>query len=294
MRISRFANRTVHICIALCALSIPAAAADYGPTNGHLVIVGGSMNDPAILERFIELAGGPAVPFVVIPTAGGNEHYDQFWTGLRQFKEAGVENITVLHTKDRMVADSEEFVKPIREARGVWFSGGRQWRLVDSYSNTLTHKELHALLERGGVIGGSSAGATIQGSYLVRGDTKTNTIMMGDHEEGMAFLRQSAIDQHLLMRNRQFDLIEVIEAHPDLLGIGLDEDTAIVVRGDNFSVIGQGYVAIYDSQRLLDSGGKFYFLAPGDRFNMKTRQAMRRTMSETPFERVKEKKWKEQ
>jgi cyanophycinase len=294
MRISRFANRTVHICIALCALSIPAAAADYGPTNGHLVIVGGSMNDPAILERFIELAGGPAVPFVVIPTAGGNEHYDQFWAGLRQFKEAGVENITVLHTKDRTVADSEEFVKPIREARGVWFSGGRQWRLVDSYSNTLTHKELHALLERGGVIGGSSAGATIQGSYLVRGDTKTNTIMMGDHEEGMAFLRQSAIDQHLLMRNRQFDLIEVIEAHPDLLGIGLDEDTAIVVRGDNFSVIGQGYVAIYDSQRLLDSGGKFYFLAPGDRFNMKTRQAMRRTMSETPFERVKEKKWKEQ
>jgi cyanophycinase len=294
MRISRFANRTVHVCIALFALSIPAAAADYGPTNGHLVIVGGSMNDPVILERFIELAGGPEVPFVVIPTAGGNEHYDQFWTGLRQFKEAGIENITVLHTKDRTVADSEGFVKPIREARGVWFSGGRQWRLVDSYSNTLTHKELHALLERGGVIGGSSAGATIQGSYLVRGDTKTNTIMMGDHEVGMAFLRNSAIDQHLLMRNRQFDLIEVIEAHPDLVGIGLDEDTAIVVSGDNFSVIGQGYVAIYDSQRLLDSGGKFYFLAPGDRFNMKTRQAMRRTMSETPFERVKEKKWKEQ
>jgi cyanophycinase len=67
--------------------------------------------------------------------------------------------------------------------------------------------------------------------------------MMGDHEEGLAFFGNVAIDQHLLMRNRQFDLIEVIEAHPELLGIGLDEDTAIVVSGDNFQVIGQGYVS---------------------------------------------------
>jgi cyanophycinase-like exopeptidase len=79
---------------------------------------------------------------LVIPTAGGGEHYDQYWTGLRNFKNAGVKNITVLHTTDRNVANSEEFVKPIREARGLWFSGGRQWRLVDSYMNTLTHKEL--------------------------------------------------------------------------------------------------------------------------------------------------------
>jgi cyanophycinase len=284
-------DRALQGGLVLITLAAPALAADYGPANGHLVIVGGAMKDPAIVERFIELAGGPEVPIVVIPTAGGNEHYDPYWTGLRSFKAAGAENLTVLHTTDRAVADSEEFVKPIREARGVWFSGGRQWRLVDAYSDTRTHKELHALLDRGGVIGGSSAGATIQGSYLVRGDTSTNTIMMGDHEEGMAFLRKSAIDQHLLMRNRHFDLIEIIEAHPDLLGIGLDEDTAIVVSGDSFSVIGQGYVAIYDSQRLLDSGGKFYFLAPGDRYNMQTRQATRRTMSEEPFSRVKEKAW---
>ena len=269
-----------------------ATAADFGPENGALVIVGGSMKDPAILERFLELAGGPEVPIVVIPTAGGGEHYDQYYTGVRQFKEAGVKNITVLHTKDRDVANSEEFVRPIREARAVWFPGGRQWRLADSYLNTRTHEELHRLLARGGVIGGSSAGATIQGSYLARGDTETNTIMMGDHEEGMAFFKNVAIDQHLLMRNRQFDLIEIIEAHPDLLGIGLDEDTAIVVRGDNFEVIGQGYVAVYDHQSLLDSGGRFYFLAPGDRFDIKAREAMRRTYSTDPFERVQEKSWK--
>jgi len=282
------------LVFVLLALVTPlsAAAAEFGPENGSLVIVGGSMKDPAIMERFIELAGGSEVPIVVIPTAGGGDHYDQHYTGLRQFKEAGAKNITVLHTKDRAVADSDEFVEPIRQARAVWFPGGRQWRLADSYLHTKTHKELDALLARGGVIGGSSAGATIQGSYLARGDTKTNTIMMGDHEEGMAFFKNVAIDQHLLMRNRQFDLIEIIEAHPELLGIGLDEDTAIVVRGDNFEVIGQGYVAIYDHQSLLDSGGQFYFLAPGDRFNIKTREAMRRTFSTDPFERVQEQPWK--
>ncbi len=291
MKGSCYAERTLQVWIVFCALTIAAWAADYGPENGHLVIGGGGLRDPAIVNRFIELAGGPEVPIVVIPSAGVNNHYDQYWTGLRPLKEAGAENITVLHTTDRSVAESEEFVEPIREARGVWFSGGRQWRLADSYLNTRTHKELHALLERGGVIGGSSAGATIQGSYLVRGDTETNTIMMGDHEEGMAFLRSVAIDQHLLMRNRHFDLIEVIDAHPDLLGIGLDENTAIVVSGDSFTVIGQGYVAIYDNQRLLDSGGRFYFLAPGDRFDMTSRQAARRTMSTEPFERVTETAW---
>ena len=114
----------------------------------------------------------------------------------------------------------------------VWFTGGRQWRLADSYLGTKVEEELWALLGRGGVIGGSSAGATIQGSYLARGDTKTNTIMMGDHDEGFGFLKNTAIDQHLLRRNRQFDLIEIIEAWPELLGIGIDENTAIVVQGD--------------------------------------------------------------
>jgi cyanophycinase len=182
-------------------------------------------------------------------------------------------------------------VTSLKEARGVWFSGGRQWRLADAYLDTKVHRELEALLERGGVIGGSSAGATIQGSYLVRGDTKTNTIMMGDHEEGFGFLRGVAIDQHLLRRNRQFDLIEVIEARPDLLGIGIDENTAVIVRGDMFEVMGESYVAIYDYNKTLDSGGRFYFLAAGDRFDLGTRQAYRMSPSAEPFERVEEQTW---
>jgi cyanophycinase len=282
------------IVVAALFLSVSGSglrAQEVGPSAGSLVIVGGALRDPAILERFIDLAGGPDAPIVVIPSAGTEDRYDEYWPGLKQFREAGATNLTVLHTRDRDEADSEDFVIPLAAARGVWFSGGRQWRLADSYLNTRVHVELVALLERGGVIGGSSAGATIQGSYLVRGDTKTNTIMMGDHEQGFGFLEGVAIDQHLLRRNRQFDLVEVIEAKPDVLGIGIDENTAIIVRGDMFEVMGESYVAIYDHDKMLDSGGRFYFLAPGDRFDLGTRQAYRLSPSAEPFERVEEHSW---
>jgi cyanophycinase len=277
-----------HWCACAFILALPAAllAADIGPSKGSLVIVGGAMQDPAIVKRFLDLAGGPDAAIVVIPTAGGGDDYDQHWSGLRQFKDAGATKLTVLHTNDRTRADSEEFVRPIREARGVFFTGGRQWRLADSYLNTRTHRELHALLERGGVIGGTSAGASIQGSFLVRGDTKGAETMIGDHVEGLGFMRNVGIDQHLLKRNRQFDLLELVSKHPHLLGIGIDEDTAIVVQGDQFDVIGRSYVVIYDNQRVIPPAGRFYFLAPGDRYDLKKRQAFRPTRVMQPFERV--------
>ena len=268
-----------------------AGAQEVGPARGALVIVGGAMQDPAIVERFVQLAGGPDAPIVVIPTAGGGETYDQYYPGLRAFRAAGATDLTVLHTTDREVADDPAFSAPLQRARGVWFPGGRQWRLADAYLDTRVQDEIAGVLQRGGVVGGSSAGATILGSYLVRGDTATNTIMMGDHEEGFGFLRDTAIDQHLLRRNRQFDLIEVIETHPHLLGIGIDEDTAIVVEGDRFEVMGQSYVVIYDHERLLDSGGRFYFLGAGDRYDLGRRQAYRVQRAARPFDRVVERTW---
>jgi cyanophycinase len=290
MKLLKFPRMQAPAIVALTALVIfnpPALnGADIGPSKGTLVIVGGGMKDSAIIKRFLELAGGADAPMVLIPTAGGDAQYDQFWSGALQFKEAGATNLTVLHTTSRAEADSEEFVRPIQKARAVFFGGGRQWHLADSYLNTRTHRELNALLERGGVIGGSSAGATIQGSFLARGDTRGPDIMIGDHLEGLGFLRNVAIDQHLLKRNRQFDLIEVVEKYPQLLGIGIDEDTAIVVQGDSFEVIGQSYVAIYDNQHHMKSGGKFYFLTRGDRFDLKRREATRPAPSFRPLEGI--------
>lgn len=251
-------------------------AQEIGPKNGSLVIVGGGQLSDEVLQRFIDLAGGPQARIVIIPTAGGGDDYGVAYEGraFKPFQKLGATNLTVLHTYDKKVADTEEFAKVIREATGVWFPGGRQWRLADAYSGTKTEQALWDLLDRGGVIGGTSAGATIQGSYLARGDTKNNTTMMGDHEIGFGFVKNVAIDQHLLVRNRQFDLIEVIKAKPELLGIGLDEGTAIVVQGDRFEVVGPSFVAIYDP-KILEKTGRFYFLRAGDRFDLKNRTASR-------------------
>ncbi len=274
--------------LLLLLFAATAPAADIGPSNGALVAVGGAMRDPAIFERFLELAGGPDSPVVVIPTAAGEEYTGPDWPAILRLRKSPATNLSVLHTNDRDVANTDAFVAPIRNARGVWFTGGRQWRLADAYLDTLVHRELENLLARGGVIGGSSAGATILGSYLARGDSETNVIMMGDHERGFAFLKNIAIDQHLLRRNRQFDLIEIVKTRPELLGIGIDENTAIVVRGDSFEVIGRGYVAIYDAGRSIPPYGLFYLLAPGDEYNLKSRDA---TREDEPAERVKEKPW---
>ena len=265
-----------------------SAATEHGPEKGTLVIVGGNMQDPAIVKKFIDLAGGPDAPIVIIPTASeDDEHYDNYWSGLKQWRENGANNLTVLHTRDRKVADSEAFVKPIKTARGVFFGGGRQWRLADAYAGTLTQKAVQGVLERGGVVGGSSAGAAILSSFMVRGDTKTNTIMMGDHTAGMGSLKNAAVDIHVLRRNRQFDMLEVLDKNPDLLGIGIDEDTAIVVDGDRFDVIGKSYALIYSTTTVAGKSGRFYFMGAGDRFDMKTRKATRRADDWKPLEGVK-------
>lgn len=278
--------KKIFLLILLSAASLSAQV--HGPEKGSLVIVGGAMQDPAIVQRFIELAGGAEAPIVIIPTAGeADDEYHQFWSGLKQWRDNGARHLTVLHTRDRAVANSDAFVKPIREARGVYFAGGRQWRLADAYLDTLTHKELAALLDRGGVIGGSSAGASILASFMVRGDTKSNEKMIGDHTVGFGFLKNSAIDQHLLRRNRQFDMLEVIDKHPSLLGIGLDEDTAIVVSGDQFDVIGRSYVVIYSAKPVAGANGRFYFMGAGDRFNMKDRTATRQGTQWRPLQGVR-------
>lgn len=278
--------RSRHLVLA-AVLAFPAliVADTRGPAFGTLFIVGGGLRDAKVVRQFIDLAGGPEAPIVIVPTAGDDDTYGQDYAGTKQFRDAGAARITVLHTRDRKVADSAAFVAPLTTARGVFFQGGRQWRLADAYLGTKTQQEVARVLERGGVVGGTSAGATILGSFLVRGDTKGNDLMVGDHVDGFGFLTDSAIDQHLLRRNRQFDLLPVIASHPALLGIGIDEDTAIVVKQTAFDVIGNGYVAIYDGQRGDPPAG-FYLLAPGDHFDLATRAATRGPKRE-PLEGVR-------
>lgn len=271
----------------LLLITVTAHAQEHvttGPENGALVIVGGGRVVDTILKRYVELAGGIDAPMVVIPTAGGRDIYDQDYYFAKQLRAFGVKKVTVLHTYDKKEADTETFTKPLLDAKAVWFGGGRQWRLVDSYQGTKTEKLIWKVLNNGGVIGGSSAGATIQGSYLARGDSKNNQIMMGDHEEGFGFIKNIAIDQHVMARNRQFDMFEIIKNRPELLGIGIDERTAIVVQGDTFDVIGQGKVLIYDGtfwskegsvlKKLPSKENLFYALQMTDRYNLRERKVI--------------------
>lgn len=272
--------------LAVCIFPVSArqpAAPEYGPARGTLVVVGGgNLEGTGILEKFIELAGGPDKKFIIVPTAGGNRtregaaaSYDEARV-VRSWRERGVTHVKMLHTHDPKVADTEAFVKDLREADAVWFNGGRQWNIVDSYAGTRALREFHNVLARGGVIGGSSAGATIQGQYLVRGDTSgPNVVMTAEpaHQEGFAFLRRTAIDQHVNARNRWDDLIPVIRKFPELLGLGLSEGTAIVVTGDTFEVIGKWKVAVHDNTRPYQPWEKPYFvLSAGDVYDMKTRR----------------------
>lgn len=262
---------------------VTADAPEYGPAKGALVIVGGgNLAGSGINEKFIELAGGPERNFVIVPTAGGNRNADGSLIAydeqriIAPWLKLGLRHVRMLHTHDPTVADTEAFATVLRTADAVWFNGGRQWNIVDSYANTLTYREFHKVLERGGVIGGSSAGATIQGDYLVRGAVSGAEVVMTpepNHERAFKFLRRSAIDQHINTRNRWDDLIPVIKKWPDLLGIGLSEATAIIVRGDRFEVMGAWKVAVHDRTRLYQPWEKPYFvLSAGDLYNMKTRK----------------------
>ena len=256
-----------------------------GPEKGVLIAIGGGSVGENIKAEFRKYAGGDSARIVVIPTASEGEFSPGGEALVRlenSFRQRGFKDVTVLHTRDPEKANEDQFIEPIRKATGIWFSGGRQWRIADGFLNTRAHEEMFKLLDRGGVIAGSSAGATIQGSYLARGDTKNNQIMMGDHEVGLGFISNIAIDQHVLARNRQFDMFRILEKRPELLGVGIDESTAIVVKGDTLAVIGNSYVLIYDRsfwsiegsdlKKLPEPEDLFYLLRSGDRYNLAERK----------------------
>ena len=257
----------------------------HGYKNGSLIIIGGGEVDDIIMDEFKKLAGGDAAEIVVIPTALDDDYLQKdssLFYIRKKFEAYGYKKVTIMHTRDTAEANKEAFVRPLKTATGIYFLGGRQWRIADGFLNTKAHEEMFRLLDRGGVIAGSSAGATIQGSYLARGDTKNNQIMMGDHEQGLGFVTNVAIDQHVIARNRHFDMFDILKNRPELLGISLDENTAIVVKGDTFEVIGNSYVIIYDNsfwsregfglKNLPDKDNLFYFLKSGDKYNLRERK----------------------
>lgn len=257
-----------------------------GPPTGAVMPVGGGAQGPEVFRKFIELAGGPDALIVEVPTASGDS-VDLSRVG-RGLRAAGARNVVVYHTTSRALADADSFVARIANARGVWFGGGRHYRLVNAYAGTKSERAFRAVLERGGVVGGSSAGASILGGYLVRGAPSNNNRIMNHPQYlvGFDYLRNTAVDQHVVARGRLPDLHDsVTSRRPDLLGISVDEGTAWVVRGDTGEVIGRNKAFVYNGRDANDPGRPFLTLHPGDRYDLGARRLLSRAIDGTPLTR---------
>lgn len=258
--------------------TLPKFPADKPPVphvkKGTLLIVGGGGMPSGLMERFVELAGGKEARLVYVPCSEDKEvSSDQGM--VRWWKRMGVKDAVTLHTKDRNKANSDEaFLAPLQQATGVWFGGGRQWNMADSYYGTQAQKLMKDVLKRGGVIGGSSAGASIQARYLARATPIENFRIMapGYERGGLGFIGGVAIDQHFSQRGRQKDMTQLVNRYPQLLGIGLDEATAIEVQLSRAKVVGRGKVFFYDRRtRSADDDPDYVALPAGGEFDLARR-----------------------
>jgi cyanophycinase len=249
----------------------------HGPSRGSLVLQGGVGRSHAIASAFVARAGGSGAHVVVIPTASVGDAGPPGMSvtlARRMTEDFGVAAFTVVHTIDRAEADSDSFVEPIRGARGVWMLGGFPPNLVHAYLGTKTERAIKELLERGGVVGGESAGAMIQGSWLDTTDdewTPEMHALIRKHGTGAGFglLTNAAIFPHFDKRGPAAAVKESA-AHPKGLAIGIDEETALIVRGALAEVVGTGAVSMYDGSGR--SAPRLVTLRSGDRYDLSTRR----------------------
>jgi len=263
--------------------------------EGTLFIIGGGRRPAAMMKEFVRLAepGGHG-RIVVLPMASsvpeevGPEQAQQ----LRDLGAGDVASLII----SREQAEDSETARLFDGVTGVFFSGGVQTRLLKIIFGTPVHDKLKQLYRDGAVIGGTSAGAAVMSGIVITGDEKRvvepglefstiepcNILTL----PGLAFIRNALIDQHFIRRRRHNRLISLVVENPRLLGIGIDESTAVVVRpGRVFEVMGEGNVLIYDAshaeimkttERPMSAHGMImHLLQPGDRFDLGVRKVVR-------------------
>jgi cyanophycinase len=207
-------------------------------TSGALFLCGGSELPPEIYDEFLRLAGGERARLVHVPSASvdydaaGEDERAQYvlpWQQRRWLK------LDVLHAIDRAAAIQPDFAAPLATATGVWIGGGDQNRLAALYGDSEFTPLLPGVLARGGAIGGTSAGASAMSRVMIRGGGTQAKL-----GRGLGVLEQAIVDQHFTQRKRLHRLMHALEAHPELLGIGVDEKTALVIEPQRVRVLGKG------------------------------------------------------
>lgn len=264
----------------------------FSQSKGHLVIIGG-VHTQETSKKFIELAGGENARIIIIPNAGSSPVYNSE-LHKKEFQELGAKAEYLLFTRE--TADADSNLKKMDWANAVYFLGGDQSDLTSDMLGTKLLQKVYDIYNNGGVIGGSSAGAAVQSEIMITGNELLNkdsssafvSIQKGNIEtaKGFGFIKSAIIDQHFLKRKRHNRLITLMCEHPNLLGIAIDEATAVVVYPDDtFEVIGNNQVLVYDPTEAknirLDKKGNFgitgmkmHLLINGDKFDLKTKQVI--------------------
>jgi cyanophycinase len=254
--------------------------------RGTLVIAGGGDVPDEAAKRFINAAGGPEAEIVVVTTANGDKPAADA-PSIAWLTNAGAKNVHLVHPRTRGEADAPALLAQLQKASGVWFVGGRQWRLVDVFENSTAEREFHAVLGRGGAVGGNGGGASMLADYLVRGGPISNKDIMAEgYEEGFGFIQGVAIDPFFTKRIRFPDMAKLKRAHPRLVGLGVDEETALIIQNNAVEVVGKNHVIVYGHSEKDKADKEFEFLYDGDKYDLASRSRLgppRDTSTETPL-----------
>ncbi len=274
----------VALSLAACAPEEPAAS---GP-KGRLFIVGGGDRDEPLMRRYVELAKGYGSGRIVIFTMASGAPHETGPELVAELKSYGVAD-AVYHQLTREEAMDPGSVRLLDGVSAVWFCGGDQSRQTAALLGTPLHRRLLELYRDGCLIGGTSAGAAVMSELMITGDEKRADggegsweVILADNvqlAEGFGFVRNAIIDQHFVARRRHNRLISVVLEFPALVGVGIEEATAVVVRPDGkYEVLGEGQVIVYDARgattsrspdgRLGGRGLTMHVLLAGDVFDL--------------------------
>ena len=246
--------------LAACAPKEPAPAAAARP-KGYLFIVGGGDRDEPLMRRYIELAKGYGTGRFVIFTMASGVPHEVGPELVAEFKKYGVTDVAYYQLTREEAMDSAA-LKILDGVSAVWFSGGDQAKQTAVLLDTPLHKKMLELYADGCLLGGTSAGAAVMSEFMITGDERrtenkegTWEVIWADnilHSEGFGFIRNAVIDQHFVTRRRHNRLISVVLENPALVGVGIEESTAVLVRPDGmYEVLGEGQVIVYDARRAI-------------------------------------------
>ncbi len=220
-------------------------------TRGYLLIVGGREKPTAAIEKFIDLCDNE---FILLITAASGYPNESGPAAVELFKKHGAENVEWMHIISPDSANADRIVEIIRKARGIFFTGGVQGRLMNRLRGTRAEQVIRShYFDKKGVIGGTSAGAAVQSELMITGDGDFSILEKNNivTEPGFGFLINCVIDQHFVARRRNNRLLSLV-IEKEIPGIGVDESTAIIyLPDDTFDVYGEGSVLVYDPRNAL-------------------------------------------